>query len=348
MKIRNLIISLLAVCAVAIAATPLAKAEYFRHLTLNDGLSQPSVMSIAQDGLGRIWLGTREGVNMYDGASMAVYKGWINDPDTGSRVWIGNEVSAIHPDSTGNLFMHIDHDVVKYDIVTDRFTRFTNGADVKALAASDGQIIFITSDSICVKNARNDSLIYQFSVPGLGSVAHLAADSCSYYISTDAGLYIFNRKSRQKELLLPSISIHSTFISRDNTLWISEVNGGLLRRGKSDHEPVEVSTPLAPKGVMGALQSRNAVEDNAGKIWYGTFTGLSCYDPATGHTRHIRIPTNIGGLTHSSVFGMLCDRQGNIWAGTYYGGVNYFSPPMSSISTSTTKTLRPTVCITHS
>ena len=35
---------------------------------------------------------------------------------------------------------------------------------------------------------------------------------------------------------------------------------------------------------------------------------------------------NIGGLTHSSVFGMACDRKGNLWVGTYYGGVNYFSP----------------------
>lgn len=326
MKIRNIIIPLLAMCAIILAGPHCAKAEYFRHLTLNDGLSQPSVMSIAQDGLGRIWLGTREGVNMYDGASLSVYKGWINDPDTGSKVWIGNEVSAIHPDSTGNLFMHIDHDVVKYNIVTDRFSRFTSGADVKALTGSNGQIIFITSDSICVKNPHNDSLIFQFSVPGLGNISHLAADAGAYYISTDAGLYIFDRKSRRRERLLPSTAIHSTFISSDNTLWISEVNGSLLRRGRSDKNPVKVSTPLAPKGVMGALQSRNAVEDHSGKIWYGTFTGLSCYDPATGHTRHIRIPTNIGGLTHSSVFGMLCDRQGNIWAGTYYGGVNYFSP----------------------
>lgn len=75
MKIRNIIIPLLAMCAIILAGPHCAKAEYFRHLTLNDGLSQPSVMSIAQDGLGRIWLGTREGVNMYDGASLSIRDG---------------------------------------------------------------------------------------------------------------------------------------------------------------------------------------------------------------------------------------------------------------------------------
>ena len=31
-------------------------------------------------------------------------------------------------------------------------------------------------------------------------------------------------------------------------------------------------------------------------------------------------------MTHSSVFPVYKDRQGTIWLGTYYGGVNYFNP----------------------
>ncbi|MDE5838143.1 MAG: histidine kinase, partial [Paramuribaculum sp.] len=72
-----------------------AKAEYFRHLTLGDGLSQPSVMAISQDPLGRIWLGTREGINIYDGSRITSYKGWVPSGSDGEKIWIGNEVSAI-------------------------------------------------------------------------------------------------------------------------------------------------------------------------------------------------------------------------------------------------------------
>ena len=32
------------------------------------------------------------------------------------------------------------------------------------------------------------------------------------------------------------------------------------------------------------------------------------------------------GLSHSSVWSILCDHQGSIWVGTYFGGVNYFNP----------------------
>ena len=46
---------------------------YFKHLGKSDGLSQISVMSISQDELGRMWFGTFEGLNCWDGTTMTVY-----------------------------------------------------------------------------------------------------------------------------------------------------------------------------------------------------------------------------------------------------------------------------------
>ncbi len=298
-------------------------------------------MVISQDRLGRIWLGTREGINIYDGASITTYKGWFTDPVTGEKIWIGNEVHSIQPDSAGNIFIHIDDDIVKYDIAADRFSRFTSRSDVKALTESEGKIIYIAADSIMVKDATTDSLHFHFVVPALGNIPHLAADKLNYYISTKNGLHQFDRKSRRHSVMLPGTPIHSVFTGRDGTVWICTDNGGLYRKGTHDTSPVLVSMPTAPKGVLGALQSRFATEDKSGRIWYGSFTGLFCYDPETGTTRHIQIPANIGGLTHSSVFGMYCDRLGNIWAGTYYGGVNYFSPAREQFINFNYETLAP-------
>lgn len=303
-----------------------ARGEFFQHLTMSDGLSQPSVMSITQDCLGRMWFGTREGVNVYDGTSIISYKGWVQDPVEGKEIWIGNEVSAIVPDADGNLYMLIDNSVVEFDIMTERFSRVTSGENIMALANDGNSIIVIADDSIFVKTPADTGFRLHFTMPSVDEIMDLAVDSINYYVSTMSGLHVFDRRTRRSSVMLPDEAIYSVYISKDHTLWISAFNGGLYRKGKGDAAPVLVSSPSVPQGLAGGQQSRRAVEDKFGRIWYGSFTGLFCYDPVSGKTRHIEVPANIGGLSHSSVFGMYVDRVGNIWTGTYYGGVNYFSP----------------------
>lgn len=300
--------------------------EYFRHITLGDGLSQSSVMSIAQDKLGRMWFGTKEGINIYDGAGIRSYKGWIESGKDKKKIWIGNNVKSIVSDSIGNMFLFIDDDLVKYDLASDRFTPFTSNANVKAIASYNGEVIFISGDSILVKNRRDDRPRLAFKIAPIEKIRELEADSKNYYISTNDGVVIYNRKDRSSKRFLQGMDIYACYVSRDGTVWITTVENGLYRFRKGDDAPMCVSIPTATEGVMGAEQCRNAIEDTNGKIWYGTFSGLFRYDPDTGETRHIKIPQNIGGLTHPSVYGMCCDRKGNLWIGTFYGGVNYFSP----------------------
>lgn len=95
----------LAFSFIGIFIVQLSYAGYFKHIGREEGLSQSSVMAIYQDKLGRMWFGTREGVNIYNSDRMTVYKAWIqngNQPD--QKVLIGNEVSAITGSQNGDVF----------------------------------------------------------------------------------------------------------------------------------------------------------------------------------------------------------------------------------------------------
>ena len=63
----------LAFSFIGIFIVQLSYAGYFKHIGREEGLSQSSVMAIYQDKLGRMWFGTREGVNIYNSDRMTVY-----------------------------------------------------------------------------------------------------------------------------------------------------------------------------------------------------------------------------------------------------------------------------------
>ena len=46
----------------------------FNYITDANGLSQNSVVAIHQDKLGQVWIGTRDGLNKYDGVEFKVYR----------------------------------------------------------------------------------------------------------------------------------------------------------------------------------------------------------------------------------------------------------------------------------
>lgn len=299
-------------------------ADHFRHLNLSDGLSQPSVMAIFQDRLGRMWFGTREGVNVYDGTSMRTYKGWIKDSATGNNLWVGNKVNSIVEDSEGNIFILIDSNIVKFDIKAERFAPLTASSSVRSLASYDGSVAYISGDSIFLK--EGDIFRFEFMLPQHHRINSIGLTKNEYMASASDGLLCYDRKTHKQRKLLDGKEVNSSYESKDGTLWICTQNEGLYRLDQRDNIPQLVSVPKTSKGVLGAKQTRNAIDDQRGRIWYGSFSGLSCYDPLTGNTDHIEIPANVGGLSHSSIYGLYRDRQGTIWVGSYYGGVNYFSP----------------------
>ena len=88
MKRFALLLYILTLCCSA------ARAIYFKHIGIKEGLSQLSVLSIYQDELGRMWFGTEEGLNLYDGVRVTAFKPTLSD--VGNRVnLVGNRVDCL-------------------------------------------------------------------------------------------------------------------------------------------------------------------------------------------------------------------------------------------------------------
>ena len=95
----------------------------FSHLTTDDGLSQFSVNSLYIDERGIIWIGTREGLNRYNGNDIKSFKLKKNDPNS----LFSNTVLRITGNRNGKVYLLCTDGVAEFDLATQRFKTLLQG-----------------------------------------------------------------------------------------------------------------------------------------------------------------------------------------------------------------------------
>ena len=91
----------------------------FTHVDGQSGLSENMVKSILQDSWGFVWLGTKNGLNRYDGFNIKQYN--VDDPKKN----IGNHnISALFEAPDHHIWVGTDKGVFIYSPYTEQFSFF--------------------------------------------------------------------------------------------------------------------------------------------------------------------------------------------------------------------------------
>lgn len=102
------------------AQTPV---HLFRHLSIENGLSQNTVNAILQDYQGYMWFGTKDGLNRFDGYTSRIYK---SDPFDSTSV-SDNHITSILEDDLQRLWIGTRLGGLNlYDREKDAFIRVTD------------------------------------------------------------------------------------------------------------------------------------------------------------------------------------------------------------------------------
>ncbi len=305
-----------------ISITINASAIYFRHLGIQDGLSQLSVMSIYQDELGRMWFGTLEGLNMYDGKDITVFK--PNDlKNTQQDFLLGNDNRELTGDKNKNIYFQSDYALVRFNIEEQKFTQLRQDR-VRAITYQDNLLYYTVNDSIFIWDQQKHSFLFHINEPGLIPQRIIIDQQKTIWIGTKTGLYI-KKKEKPVEYILPDQDIFDIFQDSKKRIWIATYESGIFIFHPDGTREQILHYPQNPNSLA-YNQVRCFEEDNHGNIWIGTFTGLNRYNPDTGQFSMYQRDILPGSLRHNSVFSLYKGQQGTIWVGTYYGGVHYFNP----------------------
>ncbi|MBL0041753.1 MAG: PAS domain-containing protein [Xanthomonadales bacterium] len=314
----------------------------FHSITVEQGLSQPTVRAILQDRRGFVWIGTLDGLNRSDGNRIRVFRHRPDDPSSLSD----NHVAAMVEDAEGFLWIGTGGGGLnRYDPEADRFEHFRHdpaaadslaGDGVTALArAADGAIWVATSagglQRIRPGQRRFEAARDSATLPGLNATRVITARRNGHLlIATRLGTCEIDAEGALvRDWHDPELGALDSYVvdeGADGAVWIGSGDAGLFRM-RPDGEVTRWRE--RPEGLSGnAIRALQVGQDGA--VWVGTLTGLTRIDAHDGSLHNWRYdPYGRVGLGAHRIESMMIDRDGLVWVGTWANGISLHDPNSS-------------------
>ncbi|TWO34614.1 response regulator [Seonamhaeicola sediminis] len=306
----------------------------FTHLSTIDGLSQSSAIAIHQDTLGQIWIGTRDGLNKYDGTKFTIYRNQIDNENALSN----NDILAIQEDNDGYLWVGTYNGLNKFDPKTDTFKNYFHQQAPNSLInntiwtinkLSNGNVCIGTAGGLSVYNKESDTFtnyLTQYAKPARKRVMTiLETKNGQVYVGTAAGIFKgASNEGKINDLTLikgsENFYVQDLIETENNHILIATQEHGLI---DYNQEINLFSSFFNKKHLHASIKNvRKLLYDNEGMLWVGTYEGLLLVEKDGGIEYLHASFDNKNGLTKNSIKSLFKDRKGSIWIGTYYGGIN--------------------------
>ena len=142
MRNRTIIIRLFFLFCFAVFPSAYAQDMSFNYLTTDNGLSQFTVYALYNDEWGQIWIGTRDGLNVYNGNRIKTYKEEKGNPTT----LLGRTVRRICGNGKGLIYVLTTEGVSELDMKTETFTHISDKQKewMTAITYCDGKLFMGT------------------------------------------------------------------------------------------------------------------------------------------------------------------------------------------------------------
>ncbi|MBK0383936.1 response regulator [Pedobacter sp. SD-b] len=304
----------------------------FKHISIDNGLSQNTVNSIAQDNKGIIWVATLGGLNKFNGYDFTVFTHNERDSNSISH----DRVNVIFIDKAGNLWVGTDDGLNLYNPYNNHFTVIKNANNSRYFVYSikqdkTGKLWVGTQQGLkFLDNKKNRLVDVDLNISNYNKrVQSIYEDDLGFlWIGLAKGFKIYdprkNKSSEGPKELEESLSnswVQSIKQSKNKDFWFATENEGVFVYKKQNNKVVNYNKE---NGILSNTVRDLFFHDN-GHLWMATKMGLSILNLSSGKIiNYIYSPelSTENSLSHPSVKCIFKDKSGNIWMGTYAGGIN--------------------------
>lgn len=298
----------------------------FRHLSVEEGLSNNLVNVIYKDSFGFVWFGTLDGLDRFDGVEVRNYASDFPEvvdnvfaitEDRNHNLWVGTATGLFRFNTEGNNFIKIQPDSITVQVRTLSFVT----KDTLLVGTNQGLFLLNT------RNNQSKRILFS-SQPDdpQNAISGMEIDlQNNCWLATSGGLIRYQPLTgtfSRVESPLGDLYNAFTSVSRlDDVLYLGTSGAGLVSYHLNTGQFAKV-IDIGNRIVL-ALS-----HDKIGHLYVGTNGGgLVIVD-----TRDQKIERIINqddtplSISSNAVYSILLDEEQRFWIGTYSGGVSFSQP----------------------
>jgi signal transduction histidine kinase/DNA-binding response OmpR family regulator len=301
----------------------------YESVSIAHGLSQGMVYDILQDKEGFIWVGTKDGLNRYDGYNFKVF---TNDPsrirslssnsinklfeDSKGRIWVGTENDGLNIyDKKSGDFLRIKHTPANTSGLSGNAIKFMEETPAGSMlvAADDGKLNIITiADNFLDRNAV--PVITTVAMPNNTNVYGMGNDKNknTWIGGMDGTVYKFDAAKKEFKLLPGAQLLNNGYLTRGGDILI---NSNLYLYHENAVTPL-FDTDKKPEGNI-LFRSNSA-------LWDKHHRETSFYD-VTAWGKEKLIQWGLKLPDKRIIYPFMFDRSGIVWCGTVGYGLRKYN-----------------------
>jgi len=306
-----------------------AQSYSFRNYQVESGLSNNTVYCSVQDSTGFMWFGTKDGVNRFDGYHFKVF----NMHDDGQPLET-NLIGCLMVDKDNRLWVGCQKGLYLFDRQNEHMIRFIDSlTEINALQLDKkGRLWFISRLTICRYDFETKKLkVFPASTYFSASSLCVSEDGAVWACTPNGFIHQFDEASGTfKGFNLfshspkpASYAIVKIYSAGKDALYAGTTSQGLKLFDITKKDYTDLLT-LNPDKTTIYIHDIKKYNDN--EYWIATESGIFVYNTKT--QTFIQLKKKLldpYSLSDNAVYTLCKDKEGGMWVGTYFGGINYYS-----------------------